>query len=298
MIHRRSFIRSLLATAALSAVPLRLNARYITMSHEAVIVEARKQGWTQLPIGALMGKIGEMFISTPYVGGTLEGPGPEVCRVFYDKLDCVTYFELVLALARTIKASCWDESDVVREITRTRYRNGVLDGYLSRLHYTSDWISDNVSKGVVENVTTNDEDAEPFENTVNFMSSNVKYYRQLREDPELVSSMKQIEQQINQQKRWFVPKDSIKDFEPRLQTGDIVAVATLKPGLDYAHTGLIRVDDLGQRRFMHASTTVMRVELGDTISNYVNSVKTHTGITVVRPLEPDFGCAVEIKNAR
>lgn len=298
MIHRRSFLRSVIAATAVAAVPFRLTARHLIMTHEGVIAEVQRQGWTELPIGALMGKIGEMFISTPYVGGTLEGQGPEVCRVFYDKLDCVTYFELVLALARTIKASCWEETDVVREVTKTRYRGGMLDGYLSRLHYTSEWISDNTKKGVVENITVRDTDAVIFENTVNFMSTHPQYYGPLKDDPTMVRQISEIEQRINSHQRWFVPKDKIESFEPRLQTGDIVAVATSKAGLDYAHTGMINVDEQGRRRFMHASTTAKRVIIDDTISKYANSVKAHTGITVVRPLEPDFVCAAEIKNGR
>lgn len=290
MIHRRTFLRSVLATAATAALPLRMNARRIYMTHEGVIQVVRQHHWEQLPIGELMGKIGELFIDTEYVGGTLEGPGPEVCRVFYDKLDCVTYFELVLALSRSIKSGCWLEEDVVTEVTRTRYRSGILEGYLSRLHYTSEWISDNVAKGIVVNVTESDKDAVIFKNTVNFMSTHPQYYGPLKEDVDMVRRISEIEERINATTRWFVPKERIASFEPRLQTGDIVAVATSKTGLDYAHTGMIRVDDEGRRRFMHASTTAKKVVLDDTISTYVNSVKAHTGITVVRPLEPKSTC--------
>lgn len=290
MIHRRTFLRSVLATATVAALPLRMNARRIYMSHEGVIQVVKQNHWEQLPIGELMGKVGELFITTDYVGGTLEGPGPEMCRVFYDKLDCVTYFELVLALSRSIKAGCWLESDVVTEVTRTRYRSGILDGYLSRLHYTSEWISDNVTKGIVANVTQDDPNAVVFQNTVNFMSTHPQYYGPLKEDPDKVRRIREIEERINATTRWFVRKEKIASFEPRLQTGDIVAVATSKSGLDYAHTGMINVDAEGRRRFMHASTTAKKVVLDDTISNYVNSVKAHTGITVVRPLEPTTGC--------
>ncbi|MCX6139564.1 MAG: DUF1460 domain-containing protein [Candidatus Kapabacteria bacterium] len=245
--------------------------------------QAKSGSWNKLSIGLLMGHVGGLLVGTPYVGGTLEGDGPEICRVDLTGLDCVTFFESVLDIARVIKKgnSSWD--DLRNEVTFTRYRKGVLSDYSSRLHYTADWIEDNVSKGVVKDISK-DIGGDPFPIRVNFMSQNPKYYRPLRDDSTLITSMAGIERSLGTTTRYLVPRERIGSIESQLQTGDIVAIATSKDGLDYAHTGMIFMD--GEiARFMHASSQKKKVVLDGSIGEYVNGVKSHTGISVVRPLE-------------
>jgi hypothetical protein len=43
------------------------------------------------------------------------------------------------------------------------------------------------------------------------------------------------------------------------------------------------VDQAGQRRFMHASSTYKKVVIDDRISAYLHSFKKHAGILVARP---------------
>lgn len=243
---------------------------------------ASADGWNKLAMGLLMGHVGELFVGTPYVGGTLEGDGPEICRVDLTGLDCVTFFENVLNISRVIKKGKSSWEDLVNEVTFTRYRKGALGDYSSRLHYTADWIEDNVAKGVVRDISK-DIGGDPFPIRVSFMSQNPKYYRPLREDSSLVSRMAGIERLLGTTTRYLVPRERISSIESQLQTGDIVAIATSKEGLDYAHTGMIFVD-AGTARLMHASSQKKKVILDGSISEYVNGVKSHTGISVVRPL--------------
>lgn len=256
-------------------------SRYIVAQ---AVRRARTEGWDALPIGELMGKLGQLFIGTPYVGGTLDGDGPEICRIDVTGLDCVTYFENVLGMARVIKKRKSSFEDLQKEITFTRYRQGMLNGYASRLHYTAEWIEDNVKKGVVTDIT-NTLHADPFPVQVSFMSENPRFYRPLREDPTMVERMASIERSINATSRWYVPKDRIADIEQQLQTGDIIAITTSKAGLDYAHTGLVFVTDDGVRHLMHASSQQKKVVLDVAVHAYVQGVRTHTGISVVRPTE-------------
>ncbi len=255
-------------------------SRYI---YSQALRRSRTDGWNKLSMGPLMGHIGELFLGTPYVGGTLEGDGPEICRVDLTGLDCVTFFENVLDISRVIKKgkSSWD--DLVNEITFTRYRNGTLGDYTSRLHYTSEWMEDNVKKNVVRDISK-EIDGDLFPIRVNFMSQNPRYYRPLKEDSILVSRMAEIERTLGTTTRYLIPKERIESVETKLQTGDIIAIATSKSGLDYAHTGLI-IRDGDTARIMHASSQKKKVILDGRISDYVNGVKSHTGISVVRPLE-------------
>jgi hypothetical protein len=282
--------RELLSLIAL--VPLARSAwadqdAFATDSTEAVFGRlmsyAVNHQWVGLPIGELMGKIGMELRGTPYVAGTLEKDGPEACRVNLTGLDCVTFFEDVLCIARILKKGSKSYADLVNEITFTRYRDGKLDGYLSRLHYTAEWISNNVSKGVVKDVTP-DMGGIPLKINVSFMSKNPKFYPSLVNNPDLVNEIAFIERLINNTPRTYIPKASIAKAEPMMQTGDIIAVATSKAGLDYAHTGMIFKDEHGEARLLHASTVQQKVVLDKRVSEYVGGVTSHTGITVVRPV--------------
>ncbi|NQW30474.1 MAG: DUF1460 domain-containing protein [Ignavibacteria bacterium] len=245
---------------------------------------AHNEHWEKLPIGELMGNLGMLLLGTPYVGGTLEGDGPEVCRIDLTGLDCVTYFENVLCMARVAKKHKHTIQDFYNEVIFTRYRQGEIAGYTSRLHYTSDWISDNEAKHVVTDITPQ-LGGIPFPNRVSFMSANPKYYAPLVSDPALVNEIISIEQRLNSTPRTYIPKDKIADCEGALQTGDIIAIATSKAGLDYAHTGIIYKSNDGIAHLLHASLTKKKVILDVSISDYVKGVKSHTGITVVRPAE-------------
>lgn len=247
--------------------------------------QARIQNWDRKPIGELMGHLGLLLVGTPYVGGTLEGDGPEVCRIDMTGLDCVTFFENVLAMARCAKKGTTSFEDVVAEVRHTRYRDGVLTDYTSRLHYTAEWIADNVRKNVVTDVTPS-LGGEPFPVNVSFMSEHPKYYAPLRDNEQMRLTMAAIEQKVNAIPRTWIPKADIARVEPMLRTGDIVAIATSKEGLDYAHTGMVYVKpETGVAHLLHASSQKKKVVLDGPVHEYVNSVRSHSGITVVRPTE-------------
>jgi hypothetical protein len=241
--------------------------------------------WNRLPIGDLMGNIGTLLLGTPYVGGTLEGAGPEICRADLTGLDCVTFFENVLAMARCSKLGTPSWDAFIKQITRTRYRDGQLDGYTSRLHYTAEWIENNVAKGVVRDVTP-DLGGDVFPIRVSFMSEHPQYYPPLKADTSLVGTIASIERRLATTTRYIVPREKIADIEPLLKTGDIVAIATSKAGLDYAHTGLI-VREGSVARLMHASVTKKKVILDVRLSDYIASVKSHIGVSILRPIEPN-----------
>lgn len=241
--------------------------------------------WNRLPIGDLMGNIGTLLLGTPYVGGTLEGAGPEICRADLTGLDCVTFFENVLAMARCSKLGTPSWNAFIKQITRTRYRDGQLDGYTSRLHYTAEWIENNVAKGVVRDVTP-DLGGDVFPIRVSFMSEHPQYYPPLKADTSLVGTIASIERRLATTTRYIVPREKIADIEPLLKTGDIVAIATSKAGLDYAHTGLI-VREGSVARLMHASVTKKKVILDVRLSDYIASVKSHIGVSILRPIEPN-----------
>ena len=268
-----------------------INTGYI---FDHLIQEMIKREYHTLPIGECMGKIGSMMIGTRYVGGTLELM-PERCIMDLTGLDCVTFFENTLNIARTAKIKQMELAqnpnsitfrDVLDQIEYTRYRDGNLEGYTSRLHYTSEWILDNVKKGVVKDLTK-ELGGKPFPVKVSFMSENPQFYPQLVAQPSLVNKMRLVEYGINNTRHWYIPTAQVKDIESKLQTGDIIAIATNKAGLDYSHTGMIIKNAKGMALFLHASSAKKRVYLDRRISNYLSESPSSIGISVLRPIDPN-----------
>ena len=229
---------------------------------------------------------------------------PERCIMDLTGLDCVTFFENTLNISRTAKIKQYEITqnpnsitfrDILDQIEYTRYRGGNMDGYTSRLHYTSEWILDNVKKGVVKDVTK-ELGGKPFPVNIGFMSANPQYYPQLVAEPTLVRKIKGIENEINAQKHWYIPNAQVKDIESKLQTGDIIAIATNKAGLDYSHTGMIIKNAKGMALFIHASSAKKRVYLDKRISTYLSESSTSIGISVLRPQDPNQESEEVIEN--
>lgn len=249
-----------------------------------MVAKAQEEGWADLPVGDLMAAFAEQFVGTRYVGGTLEQPGPEQCRIDLTGLDCVTFVENILAMARMMKLGGASLEEMEEEVTYTRYRGGILDGYASRLHYTAEWIADNVSKGVVRDITP-ELGGEPLPIDVHFMSEHASAYPALKTDPSLVPAIAAIERSIRRIPRTYIPTGRIAEIEGRLRTGDIVAIATSKKGLDYAHMGMVLRNEDGCV-LVHASSSQKKVVVDGRVSEVIAAVRSHTGISVMRPLEP------------
>jgi hypothetical protein len=251
---------------------------------------ALDMGADTLPMGEAMGVIGRSLVGTPYVPHTLEAEGPEHLVIDFRGLDCVTFVENVWAIAALLKTEV-DLSDRLeveeeygRILTLLRYRNGIIDGYPSRLHYFSDWIGDAERKLIVEDVTAElggVPDAEP----VDFMSTHPDAYRQLA-DPENLSAIEQIEGRLNARGRTYLPEDAIAAASGSIREGDIIAATSTVPGLDVAHTGIaVRID--GTLRLMHAPLVGEAVQISErSLADRILSIDGQDGIIVARPLEP------------
>ncbi len=285
-ISRRHFLGSAAALCGLGlASKVGAFAQPAEQTNEEIFVriaaKAQKNNWKSLPIGKIIVNVGKEFLSTPYVAGSIECGAVEKCIISLRGLDCVTFFESSLCIARAIRAGAPTYERFAAEVEKTRYRNGTLSGYDSRLHYTSDWIFDNESRGIVKNITQSIGGAK-HKFKVGFMSANPKYYPALVNDPAMVKKIESIENAINERDSYLIPIASIKKAEKKIETGDIIAIATSKAGLDYSHTGLACVGDDGLVRFMHASTKAKKVILDKTLHEYVQSVSSNVGIAVVR----------------
>jgi hypothetical protein len=220
---------------------------------DRLLRKARAEKWKDLPIGELMGRVAMQFEGTPYEAGTLDvSKNAEVCTVNLLGLDCITFVETTLDLARMIKQGKGTREALLDQVQFTRYRGGKQGDYSSRLHYTTEWLIDNQRRGVLKILTTLP-GAEPFHPAINFMSTHAQLYPQLVANPTLVDKLKRAEERINSSKLTYIPAAKIAAVEPFLQTGDIVGLCSRVPGLDIDHTGLIIRKD-GVAHFMDASS--------------------------------------------
>jgi hypothetical protein len=177
-----------------------------------------------------------------------------------------------------------NSSNLKQAVTYTRYWHGKVNGYLSRLHYTSDWIFDNSQKKVVKDISKDLPGAELFTKKVGFMSAFPGNYAALTTSPNLLPALKQMEVKSNLREKWFVPLKSLVYAERRLKTGDIIALCGGVEGIDCTHVGLIIVE-ANIPHFVHASSKKKKVIFDRRLSEYLSGSKNTTGIMVARPIE-------------
>lgn len=235
------------------------------------------------PISTLIPEIGKYFLGNVYVAHTLEVTDKEQLIVNLRELDCTTYAENLLALARTLKSENQTFEQFATEIKKIRYRDGKLTDYPSRLHYFSDWIYNNRDNNLVS--TPADDFGAPFTNKVSFMSNNPDSYKHLKQNPDYVTVIKNQESEINSKNYFFVPKEDISKYESQLKEGDIIGLTTSINGLDVAHVGVL-VEQNGKLHLMHASQSSLKVEISDEpISSFLKPNSKNTGIMIARPLD-------------
>ena len=187
-----------------------------------------------LPIGDRVVALGRWFVGAPYTPGTLETL-PERLVVNLREFDCVTYVEVMLAMARVLDGGEPTFERFLDQLRRIRYRDGRIEGYVSRLHYFSEWIQDNESLGIVRDVTR-EMGGVPTDEPIDFMSSNRDEYSAL-ENPETLARIVAVEERLSARTRFYIPEDRIADVAPEIRNGDVIAITSALRGLDVAHTG-------------------------------------------------------------
>ncbi len=119
------------------------------------------------------------------------------------------------------------------------------------------------------------------------MSKNPKYYKQLQENPDFIPIIKKQEEEINSRQYYYIPQNEIEKVESKIQTGDLIALTTTDKGLDIGHVGIALKMNDGRIHFMHAPLVGSKVQITEKpLSDYVKKIKKHTGIIVLRVLEP------------
>lgn len=225
----------------------------------------------------------ESLKGIPYKSGTLDTENEEKLVVRTDSLDCTTYVETVLALYLASKNPKPGYNHYVESLEKIRYRGGVIDGYASRLHYFSDWVSDNESKGILSELT-GDVSHEMRIFSLDYMTEHSGLYRQLKDSDSLVCRIKDLERRWKDYKMAYIPKRilNLPQSDLKIKNGDILALTTNISGLDVVHMGFAVWID-GCLHLLHASSLHKKV-IKDPLSlyDYLKDRSKHTGVRAVR----------------
>jgi len=219
------------------------------------------------------------FLDAPYVGGTLEGNNIEQLQINMRQLDCVTFVETALALHMMLQGEIHTFDVFCNLLKNIRYRSGIIDGYLSRLHYFSEWINDNVKNGILS--LPEIPACRAYKPEVSFMSNNCSAYPALKNSSELCEKMATIEKQVNGLSFCYIPKEQVRNIEKNIKNGDIIAITTNIRGLDVAHVGFAAMIN-DRINLLHASQNERKVVENEILHDYLARHRNHSGIIVVR----------------
>ena len=224
------------------------------------------------------------MLDVPYVAGTLDGNEEERLVVRTDALDCTTFVETVLAFCIADKRGERDFEGFKKALTDIRYRDGILNGYTSRLHYFSDWIRNNEQMGFVKECTSETACAQPQELWLDFMTTHVDSYLPMKKNPELVKEMAAHEKNWQGTVVSYIPKEklNLSSDELKIKDGDVLAMVTNIKGLDIVHVGFAFWRE-GKLHLLHASSSAKKV-IEDPQTQYASSGKTkaHIGLRAIR----------------
>jgi hypothetical protein len=257
----------------------------------AIVAKAERENWRRLPLGERTVRVARELVGVPYVNYTLEVDDRIESPVVNLKgMDCWTYYENALAIARMLrhKPGPYKPQDMLHMIEVERYRNGVCTGsYLSRMHHLEEVFYDNQRRGYAINITSQLPGAERLRREIREMTVQWKNYRYLRATPSLVAPMGRIEAKVSRLPVWHIPKSRVRSIENRLQNGDICAITTHWKYGYTSHVGLImRINN--RAYFAHATSDRPkgRMTLIDKpITEYLNGSSKHAGIVICRPLD-------------
>lgn len=226
------------------------------------------------------------FIGRPYVAHTLELPGEERLVVNTAQLDCTTLVETVTALTMCAARRLYSFRDYLNALMSLRYRGGRLEGYVSRLHYFSDWIEDKGRKGITTEIQS---PVPPFTGVqkldIYYMSTHAKIYKALDEHPGFIEEIREQEKELTGKTYRFIPKRDVRNTKLMRETvmdGDIIAITCNKKGLDIAHLGFAVWRDDGLHLLNASMLHKKVVEEPMTLYKYLQQHPSHTGIRIVR----------------
>jgi hypothetical protein len=248
------------------------------------VMEYLCRNWKEdITVAGLMISVGKYFLGVPYVSNTLEMKGEEILVINLREFDCFTFVENVVVMTWMIRKGECTFEDYAASLERIRYRDGILHEYPSRLHYFSDWLSDNEKKGIIKDMS-GEMGGKALHKNIHYITSHRDTYPMMN-ITKLYEKMRAVERNLSEKPFSYIPKEDLKEYEMAIDEGDIIAITTDVEGLDIVHVGITaRLDR--EIHLLHASEVEKKVVISDaTLHEYLLNRKTTTGIMVGRLTE-------------
>jgi cell wall-associated NlpC family hydrolase len=230
--------------------------------------------------GNLIVEIGRFFLDSPYKAATMEAPGKEKLIANLSGFDCTTFVETVLALAGCAIRGKITSAEFRKTLKFIRYRQGIISGYSSRLHYFTDWLRDGEKKKILKDISRQF-DARSQRKKINYMTARRTSYPALKKEDEF-QKMLVVEKNLSRRVFSFIGRDMVSRQKNKIQNGDIIAFTTNQEGLDVAHVGFALWQEKNLH-LLHASGKAGGVVISaKTLVAYLKSNKKFTGIIITR----------------
>lgn len=226
------------------------------------------------------------FLGRPYVAHTLDINTEEQLVVNTRQLDCTTLVENVTALTLCARRNLYTWRGFLNALVSMRYRGGQIDGYASRIHYFTEWITANSAAGIVTELQGPNPPFSSLQTVrVSYMSRHPESYAALRQNRALVEEIRRMEQYVTGGSFRFIPKAAVKNTKAlrrAVRNGDIIAITSRKAGIDIAHLGFAVWRNDGLHLLNASSIHHKVVEEPMTLYSYLQKHSTHTGVRIVR----------------
>jgi hypothetical protein len=240
----------------------------------------------KMPINKIVVEFGKLFIDTKYCSHTLDKENDEKLVVNLHEFDCVTFVENCVALARCVKMNKMSYDGYKEELQFIRYRNGIIDGYSSRLHYTTDAWCNAEEKQIMKVITKEmfgEANVEKIPKPINFMTKNREMYQSLISDNVNYNKMLTIEARISKRNDYFIRKESPRLSMDKIIDGDLIGITTIVKGMDISHLGIANRTIDGKVHLLHASSDNHRVLMTKkSLVEYISSNDRQSGIILAR----------------
>lgn len=224
------------------------------------------------------------FMGRPYVASTLDSCTTERLVVNTRAFDCTTFVETITAIALTTRIDGKKNFDLFCKMLQLlRYRGGLCNGYASRLHYISQWITDSAKENIIKEIYTDAHTATQRLN-LGFMSSHPAAYPQLKADSTLIPHIREYEKPFQGIAIRYIPKSALEGGRENLgiKDGDILALVTAIDGLDVSHIGFAKWIG-GRLHLVHASSASGATIIDEqTLYDYMRTKKKSRGVRVFR----------------
>ena len=261
------------------------------------VVELLKQGSKQKfkAKKELMTYYGNKLKNVPYVPATLEVNNKEQLVVNLREMDCTTFVETVLALARTTSQGSLRWEDYCMNLTKIRYANGVMKGYPSRNHYFVWWVESNKKQGIVSTPMDDDYKSKKNNNvykvqkiSIDWMTTHSASYPMLKGNKQFIKEIAEHEKNTNGKLMMYIPRANLGLSQKKMgwvENGDILAICTKKKGLDTTHIGIAEWGSDGKLHLLNASQIHKKVVLESmTLQKYMTKHPSQLGVWVIKPV--------------